>query len=196
MKKILFLAFFSLTLLAPTLSVTALDLGSGLAKDTAVQAGYSKNTSATSLAELVGSIIKVGLSVSGVILFALFFYAGFLWMTARGDESAIEKAKGIIQSAVIGLIIAVSAYSITNFIVPRIVEKTTGEAGVGGGGGPNPNDAQLVGCCEICEVGGVLAGSCSKSQVANREACAQSCRDAGGRCQESSFELVPAGSCR
>ncbi len=199
MKKFLLFAVFVLALLTPTVSAVALDLGSGLAKDTATQAGYDGATDATSLAELVGSIIKVVLSISGVILFALFFYAGFLWMTARGDESAIEKAKGIIQSAIIGLIIAVSAFSITNFVVPRIVEKTTGgdvPNGGQGNGGEQNNDAALTGCCEICAVGGVFGGDCRKSPAANRAACTASCRNAGGACQESNFELVRVGECR
>jgi ABC-type molybdate transport system permease subunit len=45
-------------------------------------------------------------------------------MTASGDESKVEKAQNILRSAVIGLIIALGAYGITNFVVGRIVEKT------------------------------------------------------------------------
>lgn len=197
MKKILFLFTFALTLLTPVFAVHALDLGSGLAKDTAVGAGYDKNTDEKSLAELVGTIIKVLLSFTGVIFLFLFFYAGFLWMTARGDEGKIETAMHIITSSMIGLTIAVGAYSVTNFVVPRIVEKTTGDVQNGAdSGAPSAPDVRLVGCCEICEVGGVLEGGCRKSVMANAAACTAACTAAGGACQESNFELVPQTECR
>jgi hypothetical protein len=47
-------------------------------------------------------------------------------MTARGDEGKVDKAIEIIRAAVIGMIITVGAYSITNFVVPTILERTTG----------------------------------------------------------------------
>lgn len=102
----------------------ALDLGSGMAKNAAVQAGFDGNTNDTSLAENIGAIIKMLLSFTGVIFLVLTVYAGFLWMNARGDESKIEKSQSILRSAIIGLIITVGAYSITNFVVPRIVAQT------------------------------------------------------------------------
>jgi hypothetical protein len=58
----------------------------------------------------------------------LIVYAGFLWMTARGNEQTVEKAQTIIRSSVIGLIIVLGAYSITSFIVPALIERTTGSA--------------------------------------------------------------------
>ncbi|MFH1789897.1 MAG: hypothetical protein ABH832_02405 [bacterium] len=59
--------------------------------------------------------IKVILSTLGVIFFVLTIYAGFLWMTAGGNEEQIEKSKKLLKRAVIGLIIILSAYSITWF---------------------------------------------------------------------------------
>ena len=57
-------------------------------------------------------------------------------MSARGDEGKVDKAQEIVKAAVIGLAITVGAYSITSFIVPRIVNQSTGAAaptsGVGG----------------------------------------------------------------
>jgi hypothetical protein len=37
-------------------------------------------------------------------------------MLARGNEQEVEKAKNLIQAAVIGLMIVLSAYAITAFI--------------------------------------------------------------------------------
>jgi hypothetical protein len=68
----------------------------------------------------IGLIINAGLSVLGVIFLVLVVYAGYMWMTAGGDEGKVEKAKETIGRAVIGLFIVICAYAIANFIVPNI----------------------------------------------------------------------------
>jgi TRAP-type C4-dicarboxylate transport system permease small subunit len=74
----------------------------------------------TPLAERVGQIIGVGLSLIGVAFFILMIYGGFIWMFARGNEQEVTKAKDIIISATIGLVIVLSAYAITRFIGDNI----------------------------------------------------------------------------
>ena len=130
------------------LTVYAIDLGGGMVKKAATGAGYADATE-TSFAELIGTIIKGVLSFVGVIFMILMVYAGFLWMTARGEDSQIEKAQSIIQSSVIGLVVMLAAYSITSFVVPMILDKTAGNGaggGSGGGGGGGPS----VFCCTVC----------------------------------------------
>jgi len=63
----------------------------------------------------VSLIVRVLLGTIGVLFACLTVYAGFLWMTAGGNEEHIEKAKKLIFRAVVGLIIVLSAYSITWF---------------------------------------------------------------------------------
>jgi lysylphosphatidylglycerol synthetase-like protein (DUF2156 family) len=122
MKKFIFLFSLLATLFFPTTSF-ALNLGNQYTENARVQAGYGA-ADETTLSQTIGSVIKTALSLVGTIFLGLTVYAGFLWMTASGDESKVEKAQSIIRSAVIGLIIALGAYGITNFVVGRIVEKT------------------------------------------------------------------------
>lgn len=79
-------------------------------------AGYDDTT----LSESVGMIIKVFLGVLGVIFIILLIVAGFNWMTAAGDEEKIKKAMATIRMAIIGLVIIVSAYSITYFVFSNL----------------------------------------------------------------------------
>jgi hypothetical protein len=67
--------------------------------------------------DMIASIIQYILSFLGVIFIILVIYAGFLWMTAAGDEEQITKAKDIMISAVIGIVIVLSAYIITSTIL-------------------------------------------------------------------------------
>lgn len=109
-----------------TSSVFALDLGTGLVKDAAGQAGYDKNTNDTTLAELIGTIIKAALTLVGVIFTFLIAWAGNMWLGARGNEDEIEKAKKIITGSAMGLIITLAAYTISNFAVNAVLERAVG----------------------------------------------------------------------
>lgn len=66
-----------------------------------------------SIASSLGTIIQYLLSFLGVIFMVLLIYGGVLWMTARGNDQQVEKAKGTIVQAIIGLVVVVAAYSIS-----------------------------------------------------------------------------------
>lgn len=85
-------------------------------------AGYG--TTAPDPRIVVANGVKVFLSLLGTIFLVLVVYAGFLMFTAAGNDEQIGKAKGIIINSVIGLIIIMSAYSITSFVTKRILNET------------------------------------------------------------------------
>lgn len=95
----------------------------GLTK-TAKTAGIP--TQNTSLPELIGSLLNGLLSLVGVVFLVLVVWGGFLWMTARGNEQQVEKAKNLITSAIIGLIIVAGGYVITNFVLEQVLQATSG----------------------------------------------------------------------
>lgn len=74
---------------------------------------------------IVGRIINGMLGIVGILFVVLMVYAGFLYMTSRGDEQQVTKAKKLIIEAVIGLGITLSAYAITTFVVSNLVTATT-----------------------------------------------------------------------
>lgn len=76
---------------------------------------------------VVGRLIKVALGLLGVIFTGLTVFAGFLWMTSAGNEEQVTKARGIITASIIGLIIILAAYTITNFVLKNICEASRGE---------------------------------------------------------------------
>jgi len=71
----------------------------------------------TNLVSLIVSLIKIFFGLIGVIFLIILIYAGFIWMTAGGDPNKIDKAKKIISVALIGLIIDISAFALTSFII-------------------------------------------------------------------------------
>lgn len=86
--------------------------------------GYTTGENA-SIAYFIGNyIIKPVFGIVGTIFFALTVYAGVLWMTAAGDPKKVDKAKDILVSSVIGTVIVVSAYVITNAVFSGLTEGT------------------------------------------------------------------------
>jgi len=125
---IAFICLFTL----PVSAQVNLGTNEGSLLDTArTQAGFA-NATDTTLASNLGQVVRFGLSLVGTGFLLLTIYAGITWMTARGDESKVEKSQAVLRSAVIGLAITLAAYSITTFIVPAIVRiATTPSASVG-----------------------------------------------------------------
>jgi Fe2+ transport system protein B len=80
------------------------------------RAGVNKNLT---LADAVGTGIGIVLSFVGLIFLVFMVYAGVLWLTARGEESQIDKSKKIIASTIIGLVLTISAYAITFLVTSR-----------------------------------------------------------------------------
>jgi len=84
----------------------------------------SGDVSPTTLSEVIARVIKVVLSLLGMIFLVLIIYAGFTWMTSAGNEDRIDKAKKIMAAAVIGLAIVLAAYVITAFVVNSLIDIT------------------------------------------------------------------------
>jgi len=78
--------------------------------------GQENPSGNTSLSGIVATVIKAFLGLLGIIFLVLIIYAGFLWMTAQGDEEKVTKAKDTLTRAIIGLVIITAAYSITYFV--------------------------------------------------------------------------------
>lgn len=70
---------------------------------------------------VAGKIIQGAMALIGVAFGILIIYGGFLWMTARGNEETVKKSINILQTAVIGFIIVVGAYAITNYVVDTVI---------------------------------------------------------------------------
>ena len=91
------------------------------------------------LGQIIAEIVRIFLSILGIIAVIIILYAGFLWMTAAGNADKIATAKKLIINAVIGLAIILASLAITQFILSAL-QNATGtriegtEEGAGGGG--------------------------------------------------------------
>ncbi|KKW32587.1 MAG: hypothetical protein UY76_C0023G0002 [Candidatus Uhrbacteria bacterium GW2011_GWA2_52_8d] len=79
-----------------------------------------------SIAIIIARVIRVALSVIGIMFVCVIVYAGFLYLLARGEPEPIKKAKKIFQQSIIGLVLIFSAYSIATFILNRLLDAAFG----------------------------------------------------------------------
>src|SRR5476651_765878 len=70
---------------------------------------------------LIGNVLMITISGIGLIGFVMFVVGAFYYMLSGGNAKGIENAKNTITYAVIGLVVALSA-----FVILRLVASFTG----------------------------------------------------------------------
>lgn len=68
----------------------------------------------------VGNILNVVYGLIGVVAVVFVIIGGFKYMTSQGEPGRVQQAKNTILYALIGLIITVSAFAITAFILQAL----------------------------------------------------------------------------
>lgn len=119
------LTAFSFALILPAKAANLKDaFGENTLNKVAGNEGAGYNIAKSDPTAVVGVIIQAALGFVGVIFMLLMIYAGYLWMTARGNEEDVAKAKKIITASIIGLIIVVSAYAISYLVIFTLGDAT------------------------------------------------------------------------
>lgn len=78
---------------------------------------------------LIVRILNLVLGFLGLIAFCIVLYAGYLWMTSRGNEEQVMAAKKMLINGVIGLVIIMAAFTITSFILRALRSAINGNQG-------------------------------------------------------------------
>lgn len=94
--------------------------------------GYAAGTGfgTRDLRTIIFTIVNVILGFLAIVAVLIIAYGGLVWMTSRGNEQQVEKAKKILINAVIGLVVVFLSYSIAFFVFNVLMRST----GVGTGG--------------------------------------------------------------
>lgn len=71
----------------------------------------------TNLNEFIQSIINILLAVIGIVAVLMLIVGGLKYVFSQGDEKAVNSAKNTILYAIIGLIVAILAFAIVNFVL-------------------------------------------------------------------------------
>lgn len=126
------LSSFALTVLptmglAQSQGLSSVSGGLNAAARTGGLGDFCRGTAFSScLATVAGTAINVVLGLSGIILLGYILYAGFLWMTSGGEMEKAKEARTMISNAVIGLIILISAFAISSFVLGALTRISEG----------------------------------------------------------------------
>ena len=71
----------------------------------------------TSLQDQIKTVVNVLLFILGVIAVIMIIIGGIRYTTSNGDQANVKAAKDIILYAVVGLVVAILAYAIVNFVL-------------------------------------------------------------------------------
>jgi hypothetical protein len=77
----------------------------------------SKLSDVNAARELIVNITNFVSGFMGTVAIAMFMYAGYMYVTAAGQEAKVGKAKKVLIGAVIGLLVAMGAFAIVNNII-------------------------------------------------------------------------------
>ncbi|MFH0853036.1 MAG: Ig-like domain-containing protein [bacterium] len=93
---------------------------------------------------VVINVIKWALGIMALVAVSFIIYGGIIWMTSHGNKDKIDKAKQIIISAVIGLIIVLISWAIVTYVINTFIDVT---------GEPGPEctiEGESCGWCLVC----------------------------------------------
>ena len=74
--------------------------------------------------DVAAGVINWILGILMLLALALMVYAGVLWMTSRGNEETVTKAKNIMIGALIGAFIILASYGITLYVFNNLIDIT------------------------------------------------------------------------
>ncbi|MBQ6320893.1 hypothetical protein IJI17_01555 [Candidatus Saccharibacteria bacterium] len=74
----------------------------------------------TNVESVVATVINTILYVVGILAVVMVIFGGVQYTTSAGDQAKVTKAKNTILYGLIGLVVAILAYAIVNFVVSKI----------------------------------------------------------------------------
>lgn len=81
------------------------------------------------LMKTINTIISVVLGILGILAVAYIIYGGFMFTTAAGDPAKTKKARETIMYGIIGLVVALLAFAIVNFVLTSVFSGSAANSG-------------------------------------------------------------------
>lgn len=85
--------------------------------------GIKSDANSNNLMETVTLIINVIIGVIGFVAVVVIILGGVQYTTSAGDPGKVKKAKDTILYGIVGLVIALLAFAIVNFVLGAIMGK-------------------------------------------------------------------------
>ena len=84
--------------------------------------GETGVTAEADIGNLILKYVNFALPFLALAAFIGFVYAGFMYVTAYGNEEQIQKSKKVMIYAIVGLVVVILSYSIVQLFTGELVE--------------------------------------------------------------------------
>jgi hypothetical protein len=84
-----------------------------------------QNRTKDDLGGTIKTIVNILLYILAAISVVFIILAGIYYTTSGGDSANVKKAKDTLLYSVVGLIVAILAYSIVNFVITNVTDTPT-----------------------------------------------------------------------
>jgi len=100
------------------------DTGADTAQSGASDVASSQLTG--DLTASISTIINILIFVIGLVAVIMLIVGGFRYVFSQGNEKAVQGAKDTILYAIIGIVVAILAFAIVNFVLGGLSSGTAG----------------------------------------------------------------------
>lgn len=116
------LGLISATLLpvAATTGVSAVNPYGACGAQSAKSSSICKAGGTDNITKVLNSVVNILLYVVGTVSVIMIIVGGIRYTTSAGDSNGVSSAKNTIIYAVVGLVVAVMAYAIVNFVLKNL----------------------------------------------------------------------------
>ena len=83
----------------------------------------------TDITTIISNVINVVIGLVGVVAVIVMILGGITFITSQGDSAKVTKAKNTILYGVVGLVVAMLAFAIVNFVLGVVLKKPTPKDG-------------------------------------------------------------------
>ena len=120
MKKTIQLTIAALVTIGLAVTVPAITVGAAELDPCKLDTGSSLCTDKTTdLGPVFKAIVNVLLFIIGAVSVVMIIVSGLRYATSGGNSSGVASAKNTLIYAVVGLVVAIFAYAIVNFVIGR-----------------------------------------------------------------------------
>jgi hypothetical protein len=133
--KFLRLAFFYIILMLPIFVFVDIVLAEPVASDLARQSQAFAGPEGANLGSgsdprfFIATVIQYFLGMLGVLFLFYAIYAGYLIMFSRGEQEKVNKGKSTMRTAIIGVLVILTCYSLLIFVMRSIWQATLDPGG-------------------------------------------------------------------
>jgi hypothetical protein len=120
MKKLINKAGLGLTALSGAAVVSVLSIEPALAQIRDGVNSANPGTGPTSIDSVITDVINVALWAIGILSVIMLIFGGIRYTVSGGDSNKVTAAKNTILYAVIGIVVAMLAYAIVNFVLTEL----------------------------------------------------------------------------